>query len=118
MQVNSSSCLGFDLDGQLLVGEVGAGQLERLGGLGLVLVDLAGVLVVTARLELFDALLGLVFLGLARGVVVGRHVTHSFRLLAGGGRLLIGRAVVSFGGSVDPGQTGSARQIVHHRRPL
>src|SRR3954465_13074406 len=63
---------------ELLVREVRARQLEGLGRLGLVLVDLAGVLVVTARLELFDALLGLVFLVLARCVVISRHPsTHS-----------------------------------------
>jgi hypothetical protein len=48
---------GHHLDGQLLVGEVGAGELEGLGRFGLVLVDLAGVLVMPAGLELFDALL-------------------------------------------------------------
>ena len=69
--------LGLHLDSELLVGQVRARQLERLGGLGLVLVDLAGVLVVAARLELLDALLGLVFLALARCVVVGRHRLHS-----------------------------------------
>ena len=65
---------GLHLDRQLLVREVGAGQLEGLGGLGLVLVDLAGVLVVPPRLELLDALFALVFLGLARCVVVSCHV--------------------------------------------
>ncbi len=43
--------LGLHLDGELLVREVGAGQLERLGGLRLVLVDLARVLVVAASLS-------------------------------------------------------------------
>src|SRR5699024_8232779 len=37
--------LGLDLDRELLGGQVGPGQLEGLRGLGLVLVDLAGVLV-------------------------------------------------------------------------
>ena len=64
---------GLDLDGQLLVGQVGTGQLERLGRLGLVLVDLAGVLVVASRLQLFDALFALVVVVLARCVVVSRH---------------------------------------------
>ena len=50
------------LDRELLVGQVGAGELEGLGRLGLVLVDLAGVLVVPPSLELFEALLGLVVL--------------------------------------------------------
>jgi hypothetical protein len=66
------------LDRQLLVREVGAGQLEGLGGFGLVLIDLAGVLVVPTRLELFDALFGLVFLVLARCVVVGGQACVSF----------------------------------------
>src|SRR5262245_16488968 len=64
---------GHHLDRQLLVREVSAGQLEGLGGFRLVLVDLPGVLVVTTRLEFFDALFGLVFLVLARCVVVGGH---------------------------------------------
>ena len=45
-----------DLDGQLFVGQVGTRELEGLRGLCLVLVDLAGVLVVPAGLELLDAL--------------------------------------------------------------
>src|SRR4051794_9813454 len=61
-------------DGQLLVGEVGARQLERLRGLGLVLVDLAGVLVVTTGLELLDAVFVELLVGLAWGVVVSRHL--------------------------------------------
>src|SRR4051794_36077605 len=61
-------------DRQLLVREVGAGQLERLRGLGLVLVDLAGVLVVTTGLELLDAVFVELFVGLAWGVVVSRHL--------------------------------------------
>src|SRR6476619_5869442 len=65
--------LRLDLDGQLLVGQVGAGELEGLSGLRLVLVDLAGVLVVPARLELLDRLFGLLVVVLARGVVIGRH---------------------------------------------
>src|SRR3954452_9903340 len=64
---------GHHLDGEFLMGQVGTRQLEGLGRLGLVLVDLAGVLVVPTRLELFDALFGLVFLVLARCVVVSRH---------------------------------------------
>src|SRR4051812_8359989 len=65
--------LGLDLDGQLLVRQVRAGELEGLGGFRLVLVDLPGVLVVTARLELLEAVLVLLFLGLPRCVVVGCH---------------------------------------------
>src|SRR6059058_706155 len=59
---------------ELLVREVGTGQLEGLGRLGLVLVDLPGVLVVPASLELLETLLALVFLALARSVVVSCHV--------------------------------------------
>src|SRR6478735_1944126 len=65
--------LGLHLDRQLLVREVSAGKLEGLGCFGLVLVDLPGVLVVTPRLELFEAVLVLLFLGLPRCVVVGCH---------------------------------------------
>ena len=48
-QVNSSACRGQHADGQFLVGEVGAGQLEALGRLGLVLVDAAGRILSTRR---------------------------------------------------------------------
>src|SRR5438270_530949 len=58
---------------QFLVAQVRAGQLEALRGLGLVLVDLAGVLVVTACLQLLDRLFGSVLVRLARGVVISRH---------------------------------------------
>ncbi|CAM5561351.1 hypothetical protein SMICM304S_07789 [Streptomyces microflavus] len=39
MQVNSSACFGQHPDGQLLVGEVRAGQLESFGRVELVDVD-------------------------------------------------------------------------------
>src|SRR5829696_2590139 len=61
-------------NGELLVGEVRAWKLEGFGRLGLVFVNLAGVLVVTASLELFDAVFIQFFVGLARGVVIGRHL--------------------------------------------
>ena len=53
--------------------KIGSRQLKRLRGLGFVLVDLAGVLLVATRLELLDAVFGLLFLGLAGGVVIGSH---------------------------------------------
>src|SRR3954451_8282273 len=65
--------LGLDLDGQLLVRQVGAGELEGLACLSLVLVDLPGVLVVPTSLELLEPVLVLLFLGLARCVVIGCH---------------------------------------------
>jgi hypothetical protein len=65
--------LRHHLDRELFVGEVGTRQLEGLCSLGLVLVDLARVLLVPTRLELFDAVLGLLFFGLARCVVIGSH---------------------------------------------
>ena len=65
--------LGQHADGELLVGQVGTRELEGLGRLGLVLVDLAGVLVVPASLELLDALLAGLVVGLARSVVVSSH---------------------------------------------
>src|SRR4051794_11905926 len=71
--------LGLHLDCELLVRQVRTRKLEGLGRFGLVLVDLAGVLVVASSLQLFDALFGLVFLTLARCVVVRRHVSHSLR---------------------------------------
>jgi hypothetical protein len=55
------------------VREVGAGQLERLGSLCLVLVDLAGVLVVASALEFFETVLVRVLVGLPGRVVIGRH---------------------------------------------
>ncbi|SPD86602.1 protein of unknown function [Micropruina glycogenica] len=58
---------------QFLVRQVRAGQLEGLGSLDLVLVDLAAVLVVAAGLEFFDAVFAL-FVGLPRSVVVGCHL--------------------------------------------
>jgi hypothetical protein len=59
------------------VRQVCSRELEGLGRLGLVLVDLPGVLVVTARLELLEAVLVLLFLGLAWCVVVGCHLVLS-----------------------------------------
>lgn len=46
-----------DTDGEFLVRQVRTGQLEGLGSLDLVLVDLAGVLVVSPALEFLDAVL-------------------------------------------------------------
>ena len=63
-------------DGQLLVRQVGTGQLERLRSLDLVLVDLAGILVVPSGLEFLDRVFAL-FVCLARGVVIGRHAVTS-----------------------------------------
>ena len=60
-------------DGELLTGEVGTGQLESLGLLGLVDVDAGGALVDATVLELLDGVLGELVVGLARRVVVGRH---------------------------------------------
>src|SRR5690606_6691282 len=60
-------------DAQLLAREVGTGELEPLGGLGLVLVDRTRVLLGTARLELLQRVLAELLVGLARCVVVGRH---------------------------------------------
>src|SRR4051794_1771293 len=71
--------LGLHLDCELLVRQVRTRKLEGLCGFRLVLVDLAGVLVVAASLQLFDALFGLVFVTLAGRVVVRRHVSHSSR---------------------------------------
>jgi hypothetical protein len=56
------------------MGKVGAGKLKRLRRLGLVFVYLSGVLIVTASLELFNAVFIQFFIGLARGVVIGRHL--------------------------------------------
>src|SRR5690606_30939631 len=63
-----------DADGQVLAGEVGAGELEALGGLDLVLVDDARALVGAPRLQLLERVLAEVLVRLARGVVVGCHV--------------------------------------------
>ena len=64
--------LGLDLHLELLVGQVGPGQLEGLRCLFLVVVDLAGVLVLAGRLQLIEGVfLGVEPLGLARSVVVG-----------------------------------------------
>ena len=64
--------LGLHLDLELLVGQVGPGQLEGLRCLFLVVIDLAGVLVLAGRLQLIEGVfLGIEPLGLARSVVVG-----------------------------------------------
>jgi hypothetical protein len=91
--------LRLDLDSELFVRQVGTGKLERFGGLGLVLVDLAGVLVVAASLELLDALFGLFVLVLAWCVVVSRHDGSPLPLT----------------GRLPHWSCGAARQIVHHR---
>ena len=63
-----------DPDGQFLVREIRAGKLKCFRRFGLVFVDLPGVLIVAASLELFDAVFVQFFIGLARGVVIGRHL--------------------------------------------
>src|SRR4029453_11831670 len=60
--------------GHIFVGEVRAGKLKRFSRLGLVFVDLPRVLIVTASLELFDAVFIQFFIGLARAVVIGCHL--------------------------------------------
>src|SRR6188472_3388528 len=54
--------------------EVCARKLECFRRLGLVFVYLSGVFIVTAGLELFNAVFVQFFFGLARGVVIGRHL--------------------------------------------
>ena len=66
-----------NLDRQLLVGQVGAWQLEALGHLCLVDVDRAGLGIHPARLELLEAVLAEVDLVSTRGVVVGGHRCHT-----------------------------------------
>jgi hypothetical protein len=61
-------------DGQFFMGKVCARKLECFRRLGLVFVYLSGVLIVTASLQLFDAVFVQFFFGLARGVVIGRHL--------------------------------------------
>jgi hypothetical protein len=61
-------------NGQLLVREVCAWKLKCFCRLRLVFVNLPRVLIVTASLELFDAVFVQFFVGLARGVVIGRHL--------------------------------------------
>src|SRR4029450_3991825 len=61
-------------NGQLFVRQVRARKLECFRGLRLVFVDLPRVLIVAASLELFDAVFVQFFIGLARGVVIGRHL--------------------------------------------
>src|SRR4029453_167120 len=54
--------------------EVCARKLECFRCLGLVFLYFSGVFIVTAGLELFDAVFVQFFFGLARGVVIGRHL--------------------------------------------
>jgi hypothetical protein len=61
-------------DSQLFMREVGAWKLKRFRRLSLIFVNLSGVLIVAASLELFDAVFVQFFIGLARGVVIGRHL--------------------------------------------
>src|SRR5438105_2577919 len=63
------------LDGQLLAGQVGARQLERLVQLGLVDVDRAGLRLGPTRLQLLEGVLAqLVYFCSPGGVVVGCHL--------------------------------------------
>src|SRR5512144_1478947 len=68
-------------DAELLPRQVRTGELQRLGQLGLVDVDDAGGLVDAPCLELLDAVLAELVVGLARGVVVGRHGNAALRPL-------------------------------------
>ena len=73
-------------DGELLPGQVGTGQLERLVEVGLVDVDRAGLGLRPARLELLEAVLAdLVGLGASRLVVVGGHAGGPLFLVQGSG---------------------------------
>src|SRR5918912_2908081 len=66
--------LGQHADGQLLVRQVGAGELEVLVEVGLVDVDRRGLRLGAAGFELLERVLAeLVGLVAARGVVVGGH---------------------------------------------
>ena len=71
---------------QGLIGEVSAGQLDRLSEFSLVEIDHRGRLFRTPRLELFDALFGEFVVGLAWGVVIGCHVAllRTARILSHG----------------------------------
>jgi hypothetical protein len=70
-----------DPDGQLLVRQVCAGQLEAFGCLRLVLVDLARVLVRAASLQLLDRVFFELFVGLSGRVLVGRHQVLTLRVV-------------------------------------
>jgi len=61
-------------DRQLFVREISARKLEGFRRLSLVFVNLPRVLIVAASLEFFDAVFTEFFFGLARGVVIGRHL--------------------------------------------
>ena len=73
MQVNSSACLGITRNRELLVGQVGAGKLKTLRDVVRVQVDRRRRLVHPAGLQLLQAVLAQVVIGLARAVVVGSH---------------------------------------------
>jgi hypothetical protein len=62
---------------QLFMGEVRAGKLKGFRRLGLVFVNLPGVLIVAASFEFLNAVFAEFFIGLARGVVIGRHLCLS-----------------------------------------
>src|SRR5919201_1091239 len=66
------------LDGELLVGEIGTGQLEGLGDVGFVHVDDGRLRVNASGLEFLQAVLAEVDLVATRRVVVGGHrLSHS-----------------------------------------
>src|SRR5437868_12599855 len=67
--------------GEFLVRQVGAGQIERLGEIGLVDVDAARGLVGPPRLEFLKTVLVQVVIGLARAVVVRSHCGYSISLI-------------------------------------
>ena len=94
-------------DRELLVAEVRTGELEALGRLGLVLVDLARVLVGAPCLQLLEGVLVQLVVGLARRVVVGRHgvfhapgcVVARGGAVGGAGRAVVGRGRPRTGGA-------------------
>src|SRR4030095_14282647 len=65
--------LGDDADGEFFTGQVGAGQFERLGGVGVFDVDDGGLGVFPGGGQLFEGGVGLVGFGASRGVVFGGH---------------------------------------------
>jgi hypothetical protein len=73
--------LGQHADGELLAGQVGSGELDGLVEVGLVDVDAAGLSLGAARLELLEAVLGLVGIGPPRLVVVGGHGVALLRVV-------------------------------------
>src|SRR6187200_1784752 len=94
---------------ELLVGQVSPGQLERLGQVGLVHVHGARGLVLPARLQLLETVLGHLVIGLAGRVVIGRHggeVTPDARTCGG----VAGRVTLDPAGLcpvAPPGPAGS-----------